>query len=197
MLKACKKCRRESEKLMLKGERCASPKCAMIKRPYAPGQHGQSFHGKISEYGKQLREKQKARRIYGMGENQFSLYAEKADKLEGNTAENLMTLLETRLDNVLYRLGFASSRSAARQFASHGLFAVNGRRVTIPSFLVKAGDKIDPLKKEMFKDVKSANIPLWMTFDSKKLSATITHIPSREEINTTVNESLIIEFYSR
>lgn len=197
MILACKKCRREGEKLMLKGERCTSPKCAMVKRPYPPGQHGQSFHKKTSEYGKQLREKQKARRIYGIGEKQFSNYAEKADKLEGNTAENLLSLIESRLDNTLYRLGFAPSRSSARQFVSHGLFAVNGRKVSIPSFLVKPGDQISPIKKEAFKDRDSATIASWMVFDQKDLVGTVNHIPTREEIDTTVNESLIIEFYSR
>jgi len=182
---------------MLKGERCASPKCAMVKRPYAPGQHGQSFRGKISEYGKQLREKQKARRIYGIGEQQFSLYAQKADKIEGNTAENLLSLLERRLDNVLYRLGFASSRSSARQIVSHGRFMVNGKKVSIPSFLVKPGDKISPIKKDAFKDAMSENTATWISFDKKNMTADVNHLPTREEIDTTVNESLIIEFYSR
>ena len=197
MILACKKCRREGEKLMLKGERCLSPKCAMVKRPYAPGQHGQSFHGKVSEYGKQLREKQKARRIYGIGEQQFANYAEKADKLEGNTAENLLTLLESRLDNTLFRLGFAPSRSAARQIVAHGRFAVNDKKVSIPSFLVKPGDKINPVKKEAFKEMSGQNTATWVTLDQKSLIGTVNHIPSREEIDTTVNESLIIEFYSR
>ena len=197
MILACKKCRREGEKLMLKGERCLSPKCAMVKRPYAPGQHGQSFHGKVSEYGKQLREKQKARRIYGIGEQQFSNYAEKADKMEGNTAENLLTLLESRLDNTLYRLGFAPSRSAARQIVAHGRFSVNEKKVSIPSFLVKPGDKVNPIKKESFKEISGQNTATWMSFDQKTLTGTVNHIPSREEIDTTVNESLIIEFYSR
>ena len=197
MILACKKCRRENEKLMLKGERCLSPKCAMVKRPYAPGQHGQSFRGKVSEYGKQLREKQKARRIYGIGERQFANYAEKADKLEGNTAENLLILLESRLDNTLYRLGLAPSRSSARQIVAHGRFAVNDKKVSIPSFLVKPGDKINPIKKEAFKEVSGQNTATWMNFDQKSLSGTVNHTPTREEIDTTVNESLIIEFYSR
>ena len=182
---------------MLKGERCASPKCAMVKRPYAPGQHGQSFHRKISEYGKQLREKQKARRIYGIGEKQFSNYVAKADKIEGNTAENLLSLVESRLDNTLYRLGFAPSRSAARQFVSHGLFMVNDHKVSIPSFLVKPGDKISPIKKEAFKEINPLSLSSWMTLDQKALVGTVNHTPTREEIDTTVNESLIIEFYSR
>lgn len=197
MILACKKCRREGEKLMLKGERCLSPKCAMVKRPYAPGQHGQSFRGKVSEYGKQLREKQKARRIYGISEKQFANYTVKADKLEGNTAENLLTLIESRLDNALYRLGFAPSRSSARQFVSHGLFKVNDKRVSIPSFLVKPGDVISPVKKESFKEVNPLNLPSWIAFNQKTLVGTVNHIPTREEIDTTVNENLIIEFYSR
>ena len=182
---------------MLKGERCASPKCAMVKRPYAPGQHGQSFRGKMSEYGKQLREKQKARRIYGIGEKQFANYAEKADKLEGNTAENLLSLIESRLDNVVYRLGFAPSRSAARQLVSHCLFKVNDQKVSIPSFLVKPGDKIFPNKNDAYKDVNPLNLPSWVEFNQKTLTGTINHIPTRDEIDTTLNESLIIEFYSR
>lgn len=197
MILACKKCRREGEKLMLKGERCLSPKCAMVKRPYAPGQHGQSFHGKVSEYGKQLREKQKARRIYGIGEKQFANYTEKADKLEGNTAENLLSLVESRMDNVLYRLGFAPSRSSARQLVSHGLFKVNDKKVSIPSFLVKQGDKISPIKNELYKETSPSNLPSWLSFDQKSLSGTVNNTPTREEIDTTVNENLIIEFYSR
>jgi len=169
----------------------------MIKRPYAPGQHGQSFKGKMSEYGKQLREKQKARRIYGIGERQFANCAEKADKIGGNTAENLLAFLESRLDNVLYRLGFAPSRSSARQAVAHGLFMVNDHKVSIPSFTVKPGDKIKPIKKEMFKESNPLNLPSWITFNQKELTGTVNHTPTREEIDTTLNESLIIEFYSR
>ncbi len=197
MLKACKKCRREGEKLMLKGERCASPKCAMVKRPYAPGQHGQSFRGKISEFGKQLREKQKARKIYGIGEAQFRIYAKNADKIEGNTAENLLKLLELRLDNILYRSGFALSRSSSRQMVNHGLFKVNGKKTNIPSFTAKIGDKIEPINKTKFSEVKPLNLPTWLLFDPKNVAVEVKHIPGREEIDTTVNESLIIEYYSR
>jgi len=197
MIEACKKCRREGEKLLLKGERCLSPKCAMVKRPYAPGQHGQARFTKQSEYGKQLREKQKARRIYGMGETQFANYAVEAGKAEGNTADILMKLLETRLDNVVYRLGFAASRSGARQMVSHGLMQVNGKKVSIPSYRLKAGDVIEPKNKAAFADFKNANVPTWIEIDAKKVAGTVKHIPSREEIDTTVNESLIIEFYSR
>lgn len=197
MIKACKKCRREGEKLMLKGERCFSPKCAVVKRPYAPGQHGQSFHGKISEYGKQLREKQKARRIYGIAESQFANCAEAADKLTGNTAQNLLQLLERRLDNVVFRLGFTDSRSHARQVVAHGLMKVNGHKVTIPSYSVSESDIITPAHKEMFKEVKGENVPTWLELDAKKLEGKVKRIPTREEIDTTINESLIIEFYSR
>lgn len=197
MIKACKKCRREGEKLFVKGERCASPKCAMVKRAYAPGQHGQSFRGKMSEYGKQLREKQKARRIYGLSEQQFSNCATNAEKMTGNSAENLLISLESRLDNVVYRLGFALSRSNARQGVSHGAFRVNGKKITIPSYSLKPKDIVSPVKAERFKDTKPVNLPSWLKFDPKKLEAEVTHSPSREEIDTTVNESLIIEFYSR
>lgn len=197
MIEACKKCRREGEKLLLKGERCLSPKCAMVKRPYPPGQHGQARFTKQSEYGKQLREKQKARRIYGVGESQFSNSATESSKAEGNTADNLMKILETRVDNVVYRLGFAVSRSQSRQMVSHGLIMVNGKKVTIPSYRLKTGDTIEPKNKESFKDFKNSNAPTWIEVDIKKVTGKILHIPSREEIDTTVNESLIIEFYSK
>lgn len=197
MIKACKKCRRENEKLLLKGERCLGPKCAVTRRPYAPGQHGQAGFRKISEYGKQLREKQKARRIYGIGETQFANYATHAESIEGNTADNLMKLLETRLDNVVHRIGLASSRSMARQMVSHGLIRVNGKKVTIPSYKLKASDTVEPKEKEAYKDFKVSGVPTWIELDAKKVLATIKHIPSREEIDTTVNESLIVEFYSR
>lgn len=197
MINACKKCRREGEKLMIKGDRCLSPKCAMVKRAYAPGQHGQSSFSKLSEYGKQLREKQKTRRIYGLGETQFANCANKAGKTEGNTGDNLMRLLETRLDNVVYRLGFATSRSHSRQMVSHGLILVNGKKASIPSFHLKEQDVVEPKNKVSYHDLKVAGMPSWIEFDAKKVIGKIKHIPSREEIDTTVNESLIIEFYSR
>ena len=196
MIESCKKCRREGEKLLLKGERCLSQKCALVKRNYAPGQTGQSFRGKQSEYGKQLREKQKAKRYYIVGEKQFSNYAEKAERMLGNSSENLLQLLETRLDNVVYRLGLTNSRNHSRQLISHGFIRVNGEKVSIPSFQVKVGDIIEPKKKENFTDIRSTT-PSWIDFDVKNLSAKINHTPMREEIDTTVNESLIIEFYSR
>jgi len=197
MIKACKKCRREGEKLMIKGERCLSPKCAMVKRAFAPGQHGQSSFTKLSEYGKQLREKQKTRRIYGLGESQFASCASKAANIEGNTGDNLMKTLETRLDNVVYRLGFASSRSQSRQMVSHGLILVNGKKTSIPSYHLKEGDMIEPKEKASLKEMKSSGVPTWIECDTKKITGKIKRIPSREEIDTTVNESLIIEFYSR
>lgn len=197
MIKDCKKCRREGVKLSLKGEKCLSAKCPVVKRPYAPGDHGQNFRGKISEYGKQLREKQKARRIYGIGEAQFRSYVKLAETLIGNKTENLMRLVETRLDNVVHRLGFARSRAEARQMVSHGLIVVNGRKVTIPSYRVKAGQIITPKHPEKFAEITLNTAVSWLDADTKKLSGTIIHLPSRDEIDTPVNESLIIEFYSR
>ena len=197
MIKACKKCRRENEKLLLKGERCLSAKCAMVKRPYAPGEHGQSFRSKSSEYGKQLREKQKAKRIYGVLETQFSNYVEAAGKLEGNNAENLVKLLETRLDNVVFRSGFACSRSQARQMVSHRRFRVNSKKVNICSILLKVGDVIEPADKADFSEIQSVGVPTWIELDVKKCNATVKHLPVRDEIDTTVNENLIIEYYSR
>lgn len=196
MSNACEKCRREGVKLILKGERCLSPKCAFIKRAYAPGDHGQGFRGKVSEYGKQLREKQKAKRIYGMREIQFANLVQKADKLSGNTSQNLMMLLETRLDNIVFRLGYAPSRAAARQLVSHGNFNVNGHKTNIPSYGVKQGDVVEPKKSERFKDMRAGTVS-WINFEPKKHKAEVAHLPMREEIDTPVNENLIIEFYSR
>lgn len=184
-------------KLLLKGERCLSSKCSVARRAYAPGDHGQGFRGKMSEYGKQLREKQKARRIYGIDESQFKSYVQKANIMLGNKTENLMRLLETRLDNLVYRLGFASSRSQARQMVSHGLFQVNGRKAMTPSYLVKAGAIISAKKPEMFKEVDLNKSIIWLDTDDKKKAGTLKHLPTREEIDTPINESLIIEFYSR
>lgn len=193
MITACKKCRREGEKLLLKGERCLSQKCAIVKRSYAPGEHGQSFRGKSSEYGKQLREKQRAKRIYGIDEKQFANYVRLAGKSEGNTAENLVKLLETRFDNVVYRAGWANSRSQARQMVSHRQFQLNSKKVNIPSCLIKVGDIIKPAKKIDTEAARSS----WFDFDSKKNEIEIKQIPTREEIDTTLNENLIIEYYSR
>lgn len=197
MLQGCRKCRREGDKLMLKGDKCLGAACTFVKRPYAPGQHGQSFKGKMSEYGKQLREKQKARKIYGISESQFRKYVELADKLPGNKTENLMQLLESRVDNIVYRLGFATSRAMARQMVSHGRMTLNGKRITIPSIRVKAGDIITPKVADKFKELTLNSSILWLDSDSKKMTGTVKHLPTREEIDTPVNESLIIEFYSR
>lgn len=197
MINACKKCRREGEKLLLKGDRCLGPKCAVTRRSYAPGQHGQGFHSKMSEYGKQLREKQKCRRIYGMSEDQFSKYVAKGNAMTGNKTENLMSLLETRIDNVVFRLGFASSRSQSRQYVSHGLFTLNGKTITIPSIIVKAGDVIRPKNDELFKELSLNTASTWIDADTKKLTGTIKHLPTKDEIDTQINASLIIEFYSR
>lgn len=198
MSDSCQKCRSAGEKLMLKGERCFSPKCAMIKRPYGPGVHGATeMRGKKSEYGRQLAEKQRAKEIYGTREIQFRNYVTKAEKLSGNTAENLMRLLELRLDNVVFRLGFAVSRAHARQMVNHGLIKLNSKKVNIPSYTVKELDVIEPKKKESFSEIKSEHCPSWMEFDKKNLKGKINHLPIREEIDTPINENLIIEFYSR
>ena len=182
---------------MLKGEKCLSPKCTMIKRPYAPGQHGQSFSKKQSEYGKQLREKQKARRIYGISEAQFSNCVESAEKQVGNTSLNLMQLLERRLDNVVYRAGFAASRSEARQIISHGKIVVNDNKVNIPSYILNQGDVTAPKKQSKEIELSTSGVPTWLDLDPKKRAVKVVHVPMQEEIDTTVNSSLIIEFYSR
>lgn len=198
----CRLCRREGQKLFLKGERCYSGKCAIEKRNYAPGQHGQA-RKKTSEYGLQLREKQKAKRFYGMQEKQFRNLFEKAARKQGKTGENLLVLLETRLDNVVYRLGFASSRKEARQLVVHGHFTVNGKKATAPAMELKAGDVIKVKEKSTsspkFKEVKemSITVPAWMSVDVEKLEGKIVAVPTREEIDTPVAEHLIVELYSK
>jgi len=198
----CRLCRREGEKLFLKGDRCYSSKCALERRSYAPGQHGQS-RSKISDYGLQLREKQKAKRFYGVQETQFRNLFDKAARRPGITGENLMIYLETRLDNVVFRLGFASSRKEARQLVNHGHFTVNGVKVNIPSFTVKAGDVIKVKEKSTnspkFKEVKEMTItvPSWMTVDVEKLEGKVLSIPTRAEIDTPIAEHLIVELYSK
>lgn len=195
---ACEKCRSAGEKLMLKGERCLSSKCAMVKRPYGPGSHGATeSRSKKSEYGRQLAEKQRAKEIYGIREAQFRNYITKAEKMTGNTAENLVQLLELRLDNIIYRLGLAVSRAQARQMVSHGLVAVNGKKVNIPSYTTKEKDAILPKYKEKYKEMKIVHFPSWLDFDQKSVQGQVKHIPIREEIDTPINENLIIEFYSR
>ncbi|MBR3785759.1 MAG: 30S ribosomal protein S4 [Firmicutes bacterium] len=198
----CRLCRREGQKLFLKGERCYGGKCALEKRNYAPGQHGQA-RKKTSDYGLQLREKQKAKRFYGMQEKQFRNLFAKAAKRAGKTGDNLLILLETRLDNCVYRLGFASSRKEARQLVVHGHFTVNGKKVQAPAMELKAGDVIAVKEKSTnspkFKEIKemSITVPAWMTVDVDKLEGKVVAMPTREEIDTPVAEHLIVELYSK
>lgn len=194
----CDQCRKVGDKLMLKGERCLSGNCATIKRPYAPGSHGSTdTRSKKSEYGRQLMEKQKAKAIYGMRERQFANYISKAEKTAGNTADNLMRVLETRLDNIVYRLKLAVSRAQARQMVSHGLILVNGEKVSIPSYLLKEGDVIEPKMKNKYADFKADGIPSWLEMNTKKIQGIVKQLPVRDQIDTPINEKLIIEFYSR
>ena len=200
----CRLCRREGTKLFLKGERCTSGKCALDRRSTAPGQHG-AARKKVEEYGRQLREKQKARRYYGVLEGQFKNYYEMAEKKEGLTGENLLILLERRLDNVIYRMGMAESRKEARQLVLHAHFTVNGKKVNIPSILVKAGDvisvkegsresaKIKALAEAMEGKVK----PKWLDVDTANLTAKVVNLPAREDIDFDFEEQLIVELYSK
>ena len=201
----CRLCRREGQKLFLKGDRCYTDKCAIERRAYAPGQHGNARNKKLSEYGLQLREKQKAKRYYGVQESQFESYFEMANKRAGMTGENLLSILECRMDNVVYRLGFAMSRAEARQLVRHGHFTVNGSKVNIPSYLVKTGDVIE-LKEgsrslEKFKGSLEANasrpIPKWLDFDQNNKVAKVVAAPAREDIDLPVQEHLIVELYSK
>ena len=201
----CRQCRREGEKLFLKGEKCYTDKCAVDRRSYAPGQHGQKSGSRLSDYGKQLREKQKLRRTYGVLERQFrNTYAEAA-RSKGITGERLMQLLESRLDSVVYRMGFGASRSEARQVVRHNAILVNAKRVNIPSYQVKAGDQIEvaPKAKDQLR-IKAAaeaaaarHIPEWLDVDSKALKGTFKGMPARADLPSTINEHLIIELYSK
>ena len=203
----CKLCRREGMKLFLKGERCLTPKCAIERRNYPPGEQGKkaTFRRKVSEYGLQLREKQKARRIYGVMERQFRRYFREATRRKGLTGTNLLTLLESRLDNVVYRLGFADSRYQARQLVRHGHFEVNGRKTNIPSYIVNVGDVIsvrsNSQSKVYFKDraqIMEANrVPGWLTMDLTSMRGSVQAEPGREDIEIPLNEQLIVEYYSR
>jgi small subunit ribosomal protein S4 len=192
-------------KLFLKGERCYTEKCAIEKRNLPPGQHGKLRKAKVVGYGLQLREKQKVKRIYGVLENQFRRYFEMADRTRGITGETLLQLLERRLDNVLYRLGLATSRAQARQLARHGHFTVNGRKVDIPSYQVKAGDVIgvrassaqNPAIQHALEEVKGRGVPEWLSFDPNTMSGRIASLPTREQINLPVQEQLIVELYSK
>lgn len=200
----CRLCRRENQKLFLKGERCYSEKCAFARRSYAPGQHGQGgMRRKTSEYGLQLRAKQKARRYYGVLESQFAKYYEMAVRKQGVTGENLLRILESRLDNVVYRAGFAMSRAEARQLVLHGHFNVNGGKVNIPSYLVQEGDKIavrttDSAKiKESIEKNASRPVPTWLSSDAEKMVAAVDKMPERADIDNDIEEQLIVEYYSK
>ena len=201
----CRQCRREGTKLFLKGDRCYSAKCAVTKRHTPPGQHGQARARKMSEYGIQLREKQKCRRAYGVLESQFRKYYTMATNMRGVTGENMLGLLERRLDNVIYRLGFADSRPQARQLVTHGHFRVDGKKVDIPSYLVKPGQTVtvrdrsrdlDHLK-ELREQGAAKPIPKWLDLDAANLTGKVVTMPQRDDIDLTIEEHLIVEFYSK
>ncbi|WP_020676873.1 30S ribosomal protein S4 [Geopsychrobacter electrodiphilus] len=201
----CRQCRRESAKLFLKGDRCYTDKCAIERRNYAPGQHGQR-RTKVTEYGLQLREKQKVKRTYGLQEKQFRLYFAKADRMKGVTGENLLVLLERRLDSIAYRLGFSVSRSQARTLVRHGHFHVNGSKVNIPSYLVRPGDVVELREKsreivtfnEALDSVMRRGVPSWVELDREKFKGTIKALPVRDELTTPeFQEQLIVELYSK
>lgn len=200
----CKKCRREGEKLFLKGEKCSLPKCPVVRKNYKPGMHG-LISKKTSEYGMQLREKQKAKRIYGVLEKQFKKYFQKASREKGNRGEILMQLLERRIDNVIYRAGITTGRREARNFITQNHFLLNGKKINIPSYLVKEKDTITIKKKSQkitslasaLSKLSNQNVPTWLKIDAKKYEISILTLPKREEIDTPINEQLIIEFYSR
>lgn len=200
----CKLCRRDGMKLYLKGDRCFSEKCAVERRNYPPGEHGQG-RTKFSEYGSQLREKQKVKRMYGLLENQFHIYFNRADRLKGITGENLLVLLERRLDNMVYRFGFATSRSEARQLVLHNHFLVNGKKVNIPSYLIKVGDTItlqqSSRKVERIVEALEVSfrrgIPQWLEFDKNNVTGTVKAMPARKDLTMPISENLIVELYSK
>lgn len=204
----CRLCRREGEKLFLKGSRCLTPKCSFERRSYPPGEHGrdsQFRRGRASDYLLQLREKQKARRIYGIFERQFSRYFERAEQRVGLTGTNLLVILESRLDNVIYRLGIGTSRAQARQLVQHGHIMLNGRKTNIPSALVAMGDTItirpESLQGSYFRtlrqEIDDRQVPRWLSLDTNNLSANVLNLPAREDIDVSLNEQLIVEYYSR
>ena len=201
----CRLCRREGVKLFLKGDRCNTNKCALEKKNYAPGQHGQQQRRKLSNYGVQLREKQKLRRIYGLNEQQFLNYFTKAASQKGATGENFLVLLERRLDNVIFRLGLASSRSAARQIVRHGHVTIDGEKVNIPSYQVKVGQVVSLKDKskakqyfvDMAENAKNKTAPKWLEADYEKVGGKVVSLPAREDIDTQVDELLVVEFYSK
>ena len=198
----CRQCRREGQKLFLKGERCYSDKCALTRRNFAPGQHGQA-RKKVSEYGVQLRAKQKAKKYYGVLESQFRKYFDIAERKPGMTGENLLRILESRLDNVVYRAGYAMSRKEARQLVLHRHFTVNGAIVNIPSYLVKDGDKVavkttDSAKiKESIEKTGARPVPAWLSKDAEKMTTTVVRAPERDDIDFDIEEHLIVELYSK
>lgn len=200
----CRICRREGTKLFLKGDRCFTDKCAYDRRPYAPGQHGR-LRRKMSDYAVQLREKQKVRRMYGVLEHQFRAYFSKADMMKGVTGSTLLMLLESRMDNVVYRLGFANSRDQARQLVRHGIFKVNGRRVNIPSMRMRVGDVIEvreearkvPVIQEAREVIARRGCPSWLEADADGFKGSVKALPQREDIQFPINEQLIVELYSK
>lgn len=200
----CRLCRREGCKLFLKGDRCYTGKCAIIKRPTPPGEQKKGRRGKVSEYGTQLREKQKVKRAYGMLESQFEKYYIIAERMKGKTGENLLKLLESRLDNVVFRLGLGESRAQARQLVMHGHLLVNGKKVDIPSFFVSEGDEITLRKKsqdmERIKELRESEarpMPSWLSMDNANLTGRVLSAPTREDIDLTIEEHLIVEYYSK
>jgi small subunit ribosomal protein S4 len=201
----CRQCRREGEKLFLKGEKCFTDKCAIERRGYAPGQHGQKSGQRLSDYGKQLREKQKTRRIYGVLEKQFRKTYAEASRSKGVTGERLLQLLETRLDNIAYRMGFGASRTEARQVVRHNSILVNGKRVNIPSYQVRPGDTVEVAEKSKAQlrikaaseAAESRHIPEWLEVDTKALKGKFKTMPVRTDLASSINESLIIELYSK
>ncbi len=201
----CRHCRRENLKLYLKGDRCYSDKCAFDRRSYPPGEHGERRGRKISDYGIQLREKQKVKRMYGLSEKQFHLFFERAERQRGVTGTNLLVLLERRLDNVVYRLGFANSRTQGRQFVLHNHFMVNGKKVNIPSFLVKRGDFVEVKEKskkigaisDSLEAVVRRGIPQWLELEKEKHKGVVTGFPVREDLTMPMQEQLVVELYSK
>jgi small subunit ribosomal protein S4 len=201
----CRLCRREDMKLFLKGDRCYTDKCGFERRAYPPGQHGQNRRRKNSDYGEQLREKQKVKRIYGIAERQFRGYYYRANRMKGVTGENLLQLLERRLDNIVYRLGFASNHAEARQLVRHGHFSINGTRVNIPSYLVRANDAITiresskkmPRLAENLNAVDRRGVPQWLELDKDNFRGRVKTMPSREDLKMEIREQLIVELYSK
>ena len=201
----CRLCRRENLKLFLKGDRCYSDKCAFDRRSYPPGQHGQNRRGKHSNYGIQLREKQKLKRMYGLSEKQFHLFFERAERQKGITGTNLLVLLERRMDNVVYRLGFVNSRAQGRQFAKHNHFTVNGKKVNIPSFLIKNGDVVEVKEKsrnlnviaESLEAAVRRGVPQWLELEKENLEGVVKALPVREDLTMPIQEQLVVELYSK